>query len=77
MRKIKVTFYSNGNTTAFKDGAQVPELQIPWFLLYIQELVRQGVDPTEVEFVMPSGPTPNVINVSGDVYSWSFENWPV
>ena len=37
--------------------------------LYLLELVRQGIDPVEVEFTLPCGDTASVFEVEGG-YNW-------
>lgn len=70
MNKLKVVFYPNGLTGAFRNGEQVPELQESWFQLYLLELVRQGIDPEEVEFILPCGDGASVFETSEGGYNW-------
>lgn len=53
--KIKVTFWPNGNVTAFDIAGQVPALQESWFRLYLQYVEEQGFDPTKMQFEGPRG----------------------
>lgn len=68
---LKVMFFLNGNTMAFRDGQQVPDLQESWLLLYVQLLVTHGIDPTEVTFAMPDGSRATVFEIE-DGYNWKF-----
>ena len=67
---VKVMFFPNGNTAAFRDGKQVPELQESWMLLYVQLLSGVGIDPTQVEFTMPDGSHANIFETEDGRYSW-------
>lgn len=71
---MKATFFNNGNTMFFNDkGEQVPELQQSWFLMYIKFLVKQGIDPINVEYEMPDGQKPEPFKTE-DSYNWRFGN---
>ena len=49
-------FFNNGNTAATDvDGQQIPELQRSWLVLFAEFLEKQGVDPLQVEFMLPGG----------------------
>jgi len=52
---IEVIFFPNGNTAVCKDCKQIPELQESWLLLYVNFLLTKGIDPTEVDFWLPTG----------------------
>ncbi len=53
---MKVFLFNNGNSAFFDEkGEQVPELQRSWFLLYVVFLKEKGIDPTEVDFMLPCG----------------------
>jgi len=66
----EVYFFRNGNT-AFLDGAQVPELQRPWILLYVEFLVSKGVDPLGIVFRLPDGKNARVFKTS-EGFNWEF-----
>lgn len=68
---LKVMFFPNGNTVAFRDGQQVPDLNESWLLLYVGLLVAAGIDPTEVEFTMPNASHATVFEIEGG-YNWEF-----
>ena len=72
---LKVRFFQDGNTMAFRDGQQVPDLQESWILLYVQYLVTAGVDPTKVKFTMPGGSRVTVFEIEGG-YNWQFGGAP-
>lgn len=67
---LKVIFFPSGNTAAFKDGRQVPDLQDSWFMIYVQLLVAVGIDPTEVEFAMPDARRATVFETESGSYNW-------
>lgn len=52
---IKVSFFYNGMQMAFQDGAQVPELQGSWILLWADNAKKAGYDPTKMDITMPNG----------------------
>ena len=70
---LKVMFFPNGNTAAFKNGQQVPDLQEPWLLLYVQLLAAVEIDPTEVEFTMPDRSHARVFERDDGGYNWRFD----
>lgn len=49
---IKVELFKQGQQMAFNDGAQVPVLQHPWFLLWCEHAERNGYDPTKMDIVL-------------------------
>lgn len=68
--KMKVCFFENGNTMFFDGvGQQVPEFQESWLILYVQFLIANGIDPTEVEFIMPDNHRMEVFKTR-DGYNW-------
>ena len=68
--KIKVMFFPSGTTAAFRNGQQVPELQEPWFLLYVHLLAACGIDPCDVDFTMPDARQVKVFETEGGGYNW-------
>jgi len=68
--KMKVMFFPDGCTAAFKNGTQVPEYQKSWTLLYVKMLVDAGVDPTTVEFTMPDARRARVFVCYDGSYNW-------
>lgn len=55
MKKLKIIFYSNGNVAVFRNNEQVPILQKSWFMLFVGFLVNVGLDPTQIDFILPDG----------------------
>lgn len=49
-KHVVVTFYANGNTSAFYNGVQVPELQESWFNLYMNSMLEAGYNPAKATF---------------------------
>jgi len=46
--------FPNGNTAAFKNGEQVPELQKSWLIMYLQFLELNEIDPTKCQIEIGS-----------------------
>ena len=68
---MKVIFLENGNTMCFdNDGQQIPKLQPSWFLLYIDKLIKNKIDPTTVQFTICGKPAS--VFKTGDGYNWQF-----
>jgi hypothetical protein len=71
MPRTEVQFFNNGNTAVIDyNGGQVSELQKSWLLFYVDFLVEQGIDPTEVNFSMPCGGYAIVVKTKSG-YNWS------
>ncbi len=50
---MEIMFFNNGNTVAFDDdGAQIPDLQDPWIIVFAEHLKSKGVDPTKIRYGM-------------------------
>jgi hypothetical protein len=67
-----INFFQNGNTCAFIDSKQVPELGESWFMLYIKHMIEQGYDPMEFEYILPTGLKANLIKLEDGKYNWEF-----
>lgn len=52
---MKILFFRNGNSAVFGHGQQMPDLQVPWIVLFIQHLEEHGVNPETCEITMPDG----------------------
>ena len=55
---MKVTFFDNGNTIVFGDnGEQMPELQQPWFLKFLEFLEQHplNLDIEKISFETQNG----------------------
>ncbi len=63
--------FKNGCTAYFRDGEQVGELQKSWFMLYVEFLVANGIDPTKVEFELPDGKYQVFRTEDG----WNYQAW--
>lgn len=71
---MKITFMDNGNTVAFSSGRdQMPDLQKSWLLMYVQFLESKGFDPTEHEFVLPSGRHAKIIRIENG-FTWQIND---
>lgn len=73
---IQVVFCSNGVTAVFRDGEQVPELQVPWMRLFCEHLDAMGIDPRDVKFSMPDRRLAKVFLTSEDEYNWTVNRSP-
>ncbi len=73
----RVMFIPWGQTYVSKDGKQVPELQVPWFEIFVKWLVEQGVDLKEVEFTLPSGQMAELVHTVYPVDEEEHFNWRV
>lgn len=67
---MKVIFFPNGNTVVFKGGEQVPDLQESWFRLYVGMVAAYGLDPTQIEFVMPDARRAEVVETEEGGFNW-------
>lgn len=69
---VNVMFFDNGNTAAFdKDGQQIPELQVPWLLMFTEFLQAHGFEPSRIKFEMPHGREARLIWLEEDKrYTW-------
>lgn len=74
MKKLEVLFYPNGSTAVFKDNEQVPKLQKGWFLLFVEFLRKEGLDPTQINFILPDGKKAKVAKTSEGDYNRSIES---
>ncbi len=70
---MKVIFFPNGNTVVFKRGQQVPDLQASWFMLYVGMVAAYGLDPTQIEFVMPDTSRAKVVETKEGGFNWCIE----
>ena len=70
---IQVAFFSNGVTMVFRDGSQIPELQVSWFELFLEHMRDElGVDPRDVHFTMPDERFAKVFRTDGDnEFNWT------
>lgn len=51
-----IMLFPNGMTAVFdENGQQVPELQQPWFRIYLEWLEEQNVELETATFTMPDG----------------------
>jgi hypothetical protein len=63
-------FFSNGGTAVFIDEEQVPELQQPWLVKFVDFLEEQGQDPTTFKYRLPNGNNAKVFRTES---GWSWE----
>ncbi len=72
--KSRVIFGINGEAAFLdEDSKQVPELQKPWLLLYVEFLESKGIDPTDVEFDMPGRLDRAEVFKTAEGYNWRFK----
>lgn len=65
-----VIFFPNGNTAVCDEhGQQVPQLQEPWILLYVQKLINEGADPLTLNILMPNGRSAKLFKIP-DGWNW-------
>lgn len=67
---MKVIFFPNGSTAAFEHGLQVRDLQESWFMLYVGMVAAYGLDPTQMEFVMPDATRVKVVEAEAGSFTW-------
>jgi hypothetical protein len=71
MRNQKIVlFFGNGATAVFIDEKQVPELQHPWLVKFVEFLEEQGQDPTTFEYTFPNGKNAKVFRTES---GWNWE----
>lgn len=77
-KKVNVLFLPNGNTAVFENHEQVPELQRPWFLKFVEFLEENNVDVINSTFEFFDSENPGrwkkakLIKIE-DGYNWSME----
>jgi hypothetical protein len=70
-----IRFAANGNTVVCdRNGNQVPALQQAWIKMYFQFLIDNDIDPTYIDFVMPSGHHARAIEIKTKEYNWEISN---
>lgn len=72
---MDVIFSSYGNTGVFEGDEQVPELQKSWLLLFAKHLKDHGIDPTTVDFLLPSGDYCRIFDTP-EGYNWRIDEQP-
>lgn len=66
-----VIFFWNGNTAVFdSSGRQIPELQEPWLIKFVEFLESNGVDPLQCQFELPGGDAAQLIRTSTGGWNW-------
>ncbi len=68
---VNVLFLPNGNTAVFKNGKQVPELQMSWLLKFVEFLEQNGVDIENSTFELPTGNAKLFKTDKG--YNWQYQ----
>lgn len=56
-----------------KDGEQIPDLQVPWFRLYLEFLESKGINIFAVTFHLPDGSVARPFQIDGKIF-WNMEN---
>jgi hypothetical protein len=68
-KQMNVIFFPSGRTLIISNrGRQIPNPQ-SWLLLYAEFLESQGIDPTQVDFILTDGQTAKVFKANGG-YDW-------
>ena len=65
----EVLFFGNGNTAFLTKTQQIPSLQKPWLLLYVEFLVSKGIDVLPIRFMLPGGTEAKLFKTE-DGYNW-------
>lgn len=66
--------WENGMTMVFDgNGEQLPELQIPWFRIYLEWLESKGVEPSEIQFNLPDRHAYRAKKMADGYYVWERE----
>ena len=69
-KPVRVMFFPNGNTACFdEEGEQIPKLQESWFILYLQFLSSNGINPIDIEYDFPLGDKVSVFEIPNG-YNW-------
>ena len=69
----QVIFFPNGNTAVCEGENQVPELQVPWLLMFVEFLQSKGEDPEKLDITLPNGNKAKVFKVEGG-YNWDIHS---
>jgi len=70
---MQIILFNNGNTCISEKGKQLNEFQDSWLIIYIEYLIKKGIDPTKVEFILPDG-NKAIIYKWESSYNWRIEN---
>ena len=71
-----IMLFPNGMTAVFdENGQQVPELQQPWFRIYLEHLEEHDLDLEDVTFTMPDGSQAKPY-LADDQYLWKWTSRP-
>ena len=71
MRNQKIVmFFGNGATAVFIDEEQVPELQQPWLIKFVEFLEEQGHDPMAFKYTLPNGSNAKLFRTES---GWNWE----
>ena len=65
-----VIFFPNGNTAVFKNNIQIPELQLSWFLKFVEFLESKDIDIMNSTYELPEGQAKLTRTEEG--YNWNF-----
>lgn len=69
-----VVHWENGMTMVFNNsGEQIPELQKPWFRIYLEWLESKGVEPSEIQFNLPDQNAYKAKKMADGYYVWERE----
>lgn len=69
----KIMFFEDGKTSWFNEnGEQMPKLQNSWIELYFKFLKNEGVDPLNVEYILPNGMSAKPFQIDSG-YNWKIK----
>ncbi len=71
----RILFFWNGNTAVFDENdRQVPELQVPWIVVFARWLEARGIEAGECEFTLPNGSMAVMFRTSTGDWNWRVEH---
>lgn len=69
-----VVMFPNGNTfVGGPNGAQLEKFQKSWFILYLNYLQSEGINPEQCTFLMPNGKTAFVTKLKEGGFNWKLK----
>lgn len=72
---LECFMFPEGVSGFTKDGEQIPDLQIPWFRLYLELLESKGINIFSVTFHLPDGSVARPFKIDGKIF-WNTEKHP-
>ena len=71
MKPTDVFFFANGNTAVTDGQSQIPELQQPWLLKFVEFLQELGIDVKDIRFHLPTG-VATLFPLEDGRFNWQF-----